>query len=279
MPSVLWLCWLGGRMGIQPVKTEWWGVGMVICLGWAADLHMAQLIPLLLTVSCSRKSRLVLVFLLPAYPGSAGQNPESHKMVVVVVWYRSTLASMCLSVCPSVWAVLTVPSDSHSVWHNWCSSQHTMWPTHVWPSCRIDLLIIMLIVSLIIVTVYKMLWTNEDCDATGYCRQPFAVFFHLIFRIFSIVTYLLCGMFSIGFIVSFVVIIILLSIDFWTVKNITGRLLVGLRWWNYVDEDGVSHWMFESRKVHFTFIFVLSLIIVVCLDAYKSDSLNVMYEN
>jgi len=124
-----------------------------------------------------------------------------------------------------------------------------------------------------------MLWTNEDCDATGYCRQPFAVFFHLIFRIFSIVTYLLCGMFSIGFIVSFVVIIILLSIDFWTVKNITGRLLVGLRWWNYVDEDGVSHWMFESRKVHFTFIFVLSLIIVVCLDAYKSDSLNVMYEN
>jgi len=24
---------LGGRKGIQPVKTEWWGAGMVICLG------------------------------------------------------------------------------------------------------------------------------------------------------------------------------------------------------------------------------------------------------
>ena len=34
---------------------------MVICLGQGADLHMAQLIPLPLTVSCSRKSRLVLV--------------------------------------------------------------------------------------------------------------------------------------------------------------------------------------------------------------------------
>jgi len=40
-------------------KTEWWGAGMVICLWQAADLHMAQLMPLLLTVSCSSKSRLL----------------------------------------------------------------------------------------------------------------------------------------------------------------------------------------------------------------------------
>ena len=26
-PSVLWRCWLGGRKGIRPVKTEWWDVG------------------------------------------------------------------------------------------------------------------------------------------------------------------------------------------------------------------------------------------------------------
>jgi len=41
-------------------KTEWWGVGMVICLEQGADLHMAQLMPLPLTVSV--KSRLVLPF-------------------------------------------------------------------------------------------------------------------------------------------------------------------------------------------------------------------------
>jgi len=94
--------------------------------------------------------------------------------------------------------------------------------------------------------------------ATGYCRHPLAVFFHLIFRILGIVTYLLCGLFNGSFIVNFVVIIILLSLDFWTAKNITGRLLVGLRWWNYVDEDGVSHWVFESRKgkVGWNFVFV-----------------------
>jgi len=32
-------------------KTEWWGAGMVICLERDADLHMAQQMPLPLTVS------------------------------------------------------------------------------------------------------------------------------------------------------------------------------------------------------------------------------------
>jgi len=40
---------LAGRQeGHLACKTEWWGVGMVICLGHGADLHMAQLMPLLL---------------------------------------------------------------------------------------------------------------------------------------------------------------------------------------------------------------------------------------
>ena len=49
-------------MGIRPVKTEWWDAGVVMCLGDGADLHMAQLMPMPLTVSCSSKSRLVLPF-------------------------------------------------------------------------------------------------------------------------------------------------------------------------------------------------------------------------
>ncbi|XP_056390364.1 Golgi apparatus membrane protein TVP23 homolog A isoform X6 [Hyla sarda] len=32
-------------------------------------------------------------------------------------------------------------------------------------------------------------------------------------------------------------------------QNVTGRLLVGLRWWNQIDEDGRSHWIFEAKKV------------------------------
>jgi len=53
--------WVAGRAsGLY--KTEWWDVGMVMCLGQGADLHMAQLMPLPLTISCSTKSRLVLPF-------------------------------------------------------------------------------------------------------------------------------------------------------------------------------------------------------------------------
>ncbi|GAB1604712.1 Golgi apparatus membrane protein TVP23 homolog B-like isoform X1 [Argonauta hians] len=90
---------------------------------------------------------------------------------------------------------------------------------------------------------------EEDMVARGKkVKHPFAVFFHLIFRSASIIAYLFCGWFSSSFIASFVVIVIFLSMDFWTVKNITGRLLVGLRWWNYIDESGVSHWVYESRK-------------------------------
>ena len=29
----------------------------------------------------------------------------------------------------------------------------------------------------------------------------------------------------------------------------TGRILVGLRWWNYVDSEGQSNWVYEARKV------------------------------
>jgi len=74
MPSVLWRCWLGCRKGIRPVKTEWWGAGVVICLEQGADLHMAQLMPLPLTVSCSSKIQIGFTFLVPAYPGSPGQR-------------------------------------------------------------------------------------------------------------------------------------------------------------------------------------------------------------
>uniref|UniRef100_A0A8C4N0F8 Golgi apparatus membrane protein TVP23 homolog n=1 Tax=Eptatretus burgeri TaxID=7764 RepID=A0A8C4N0F8_EPTBU len=80
-------------------------------------------------------------------------------------------------------------------------------------------------------------------------RHPLATLFHLLFRVGAIITYLLCRWFSDSFIVSFVAIILLLSFDFWTVKNVTGRLMVGLRWWNHIDEEGQSQWLFEARKV------------------------------
>ncbi|XP_075025903.1 Golgi apparatus membrane protein TVP23 homolog C isoform X1 [Calonectris borealis] len=80
-------------------------------------------------------------------------------------------------------------------------------------------------------------------------RHPVASFFHLFFRVSAIVVYLLCELLTSSFIACMVTIILLLSCDFWAVKNVTGRLMVGLRWWNQVDDDGRSHWVFEARKV------------------------------
>jgi len=47
---------------------------MVICLGQDADLHMAQLMPLPLTVSWFCKIKMGFTFLVPAHPGSLEQR-------------------------------------------------------------------------------------------------------------------------------------------------------------------------------------------------------------
>jgi len=61
---------LVGRQEGHPAskKTEWWGAGIVICLERCADLHMAQLMPLPLTVSCSNKIQIGF-YLLVLAPG------------------------------------------------------------------------------------------------------------------------------------------------------------------------------------------------------------------
>ncbi|XP_051570487.1 Golgi apparatus membrane protein TVP23 homolog B-like [Myxocyprinus asiaticus] len=88
---------------------------------------------------------------------------------------------------------------------------------------------------------------DENASSKSNIKHPLACFFHLFFRTSAIMIYLFCEFLSLSFIANMVTIILLLSSDFWTVKNVTGRLLVGLRWWNQVNEDGSSHWMFESR--------------------------------
>jgi len=67
---------LVGRQEGHPAckKTERWGAGMVICLERGTDLHMAQLMPLPLTVSCSSKIEIGFTFVVPAHLGSPGQR-------------------------------------------------------------------------------------------------------------------------------------------------------------------------------------------------------------
>jgi hypothetical protein len=86
--------------------------------------------------------------------------------------------------------------------------------------------------------------------------HPMVIIFHLLFKGLALFFYIFGGWFSknkfggksgANFIVVTVCCILLLAADFWVVKNVTGRLLVGLRWWNRVDGD-TTRWIFESAK-------------------------------
>ena len=63
---------------------------MVICLERSADLHMAQLMPLPLTVSCFSKIQIGFIFLVPAHPDSPGKR--AVKRVCVFALFRLPLS-------------------------------------------------------------------------------------------------------------------------------------------------------------------------------------------
>ena len=58
---------------------------MVTCLELGADLHMAQLMPLPLTVSCFSKIWTGFTILVPAHPGSPGKRAVKRVCVCVCV--------------------------------------------------------------------------------------------------------------------------------------------------------------------------------------------------
>ena len=89
---------LVGRQEGHPAckKTEWWGAGMVICLEWGADLHLAQLMPLPLIVSCFSKIQIGFTFLVPAHLGSPGKRAVKWVCVCVCV---STLEALKRASC------------------------------------------------------------------------------------------------------------------------------------------------------------------------------------
>ncbi|KAJ6485942.1 Golgi apparatus membrane protein TVP23 [Mycena sanguinolenta] len=100
--------------------------------------------------------------------------------------------------------------------------------------------------------VEQMATTQSDAEAgiAGIFRQsahPLALFFLFFFRIAAITVYLFSGLMTENYVIVTVAVVVLLAMDFWNCRNVSGRTLVGLRFWNQVDEDGESYWVFESR--------------------------------
>ncbi|KAL5495353.1 TVP23 [Sanghuangporus weigelae] len=94
--------------------------------------------------------------------------------------------------------------------------------------------------------------TPGDAEAgiAGIFRQsshPLVLFFLYFFRITALAVYILSGIFTDNYVLSSVVVVVLLAMDFWNCRNVAGRILVGLRYWNQVDDDGESYWVFETR--------------------------------
>ena len=84
---------------------------MVICLERGADLHMAQLMPLPLTISCFSKIQISFTFLVPAHLGSPGQRaikrvcgvcsmPQIKYMISLILCFiRSELQNLMQKYC------------------------------------------------------------------------------------------------------------------------------------------------------------------------------------
>ncbi|KAI0824231.1 DUF846-domain-containing protein [Trametes gibbosa] len=91
---------------------------------------------------------------------------------------------------------------------------------------------------------------DAESGIAGILRQsahPLVLFFLYAFRVAAITVYILCGFFISNYVLSSVIVVVLLAMDFWNCRNVAGRRLVGLRYWNQVDDDGESYWVFESR--------------------------------
>ncbi|KAK1757624.1 hypothetical protein QBC47DRAFT_376529 [Echria macrotheca] len=79
--------------------------------------------------------------------------------------------------------------------------------------------------------------------------HPITLLTFLGFRVSSLLVYLFGMLFTDSLVMIFIITILLLAADFYYLKNIAGRRLVGLRWWNEVDVNtGDSHWVFESSE-------------------------------
>jgi len=61
---------------------------VVVCLEQGADLHMFQLMPLPLAVSCFSKIQIGFTFLVPAYLGTPGKS--AVKRMCVCAWLSDT---------------------------------------------------------------------------------------------------------------------------------------------------------------------------------------------
>ncbi len=78
--------------------------------------------------------------------------------------------------------------------------------------------------------------------------HPIICLFTVLFKVLSLLSFLILEKLTKKKSVIYLATILFGSADFWVTKNLSGRLLVGLRWWNEVKENGEEVWIFESKN-------------------------------
>mmetsp|Transcript_2634 Transcript_2634/g.10526 ORF Transcript_2634/g.10526 Transcript_2634/m.10526 type:complete len:198 (-) Transcript_2634:102-695(-) len=76
--------------------------------------------------------------------------------------------------------------------------------------------------------------------------HPRVLMAHVLFKGAALAFYLLGTLLFSSYVHAFVLVGLCMGADFWVTQNVSGRLLVGLRWWNEVAEDGSSVWRYDS---------------------------------
>ncbi|KAG4997406.1 hypothetical protein JHK82_028180 [Glycine max] len=97
--------------------------------------------------------------------------------------------------------------------------------------------------------------------------NPRTCFFHVLFKAAALAFYILSALFIDNFVIIFVVTVLLAALDFWVVKNVSGRILVGLRWWNEINDLGESVWKFECLDHEAVLWILLAIFSLIRLQA------------
>ena len=79
--------------------------------------------------------------------------------------------------------------------------------------------------------------------------HPLVALIYVILKLSAILSFIILTFFVNNDAIVMLVIILLGAADFWFTKNVTGRLLVGLRWWNQIKpKTNEEVWIFESKN-------------------------------
>ena len=80
-------------------------------------------------------------------------------------------------------------------------------------------------------------------------RNPLVALVTVTLKLLSILSFLFTSIFTNNEALVMTTVILFIAADFWYTKNISGRILVGLRWWNNYDKETQGNiWKFESKN-------------------------------